>query len=50
MESLTHWLEMNASVLAAVVTIGVAIFLFCCVECLDCSKRKKDELFHRHDV
>ena len=47
---MTHWIAMNAGVLAVVVTAGVAIFLVCCLECSDCSGREKDELFHRHEV
>ncbi len=50
MNTLTHWLVVNASVLAVLVTVGVAIFIFCCLECVDCSKRKKDDLFHHHEV
>ena len=36
--------------LAVLVTVGVAVLLVCCLECSDCSKSEKDELFHRHEV
>ncbi len=50
MTGLFHWLEVNASVLAVLVTVGVAVLLICCLECSDCSKRDKDDLFKRHEV
>jgi len=50
MMGLFHWLEVNASVLAVLVTVGVAVLLICCLECSDCSKVDKDDLFKRHEV
>jgi hypothetical protein len=50
MHTLAQWFGTNASVLAVLVTVGVAVLLVCCLECSDCSKSEKDELFHRHDV
>jgi hypothetical protein len=50
MHTLTQWFGTNASVLAVLVTVGVAVLLVCCLECSDCSKSEKDELFHRHEV
>ena len=50
MNTLAHWLVVNASVLAVLVTVGVAVFLICCLECSNCSCREKDEIFHRHEV
>jgi hypothetical protein len=50
MQILAHWLMANASVVAVLVTIGVAVLLVCCVECTHCPKREKDDLFHRHEV
>jgi len=26
------------------------VLLICCLECSDCSKREKDDLFDRHEV
>ena len=48
MESLVHWLVTNGSVLAVVVTVGVAILLVSCLGCSNCPKREKDEFF-RHE-
>jgi hypothetical protein len=50
MTSLMHWLGINASVLAVLVTVGVAVLLICCLECSNCSDREKDDLFHRHEM
>ena len=50
MSSLMHWLEINASVLAVLVTVGVAVLLICCLECSNCSGSDKDDLFHRRDL
>jgi hypothetical protein len=41
---------MNANILAVLVTVGVAVLLICCMECSDCTKREKDDLFKRHEV
>jgi len=45
-----HWLLTNGGVLALLVTAGVAVLLAVCLECSDCSKREKDELFHRNEL
>jgi hypothetical protein len=50
MTSLFHWFHVNASVLAVLVTAGVAVLLVCCLKCSDCSRREKDDLFKRHEV
>lgn len=50
MQSILHWLQVNASVLAVLVTVGVAILLVCCLTCSNCSCRDKDDLFHRHEL
>ena len=34
MNDLVHWFAINVNVLAAVVTIGVAVFLICCLACI----------------
>ena len=47
MQTLMHWMMVNAGVLAILVTVGVAVLLVCCLECCDCSCREKDEVFHR---
>ncbi len=50
MQEITHWLTENESVLAVLVTVGVAVLLVCCLGCTRCGCREKDELFHRHDT
>ncbi len=45
-----HWLLMNGGILAVLVTAGIAVLLVCCLECSDCSKREKDDLFHRNEL
>jgi hypothetical protein len=45
-----HWLGNNASVMAVLVTVGVAVLLICCLECSNCSKSEKDDLFRRRDL
>jgi hypothetical protein len=50
MQSLVQWFATPANTLALMVTLGVAFFLFCCLECADCSGRDKDDLFSRHAV
>jgi hypothetical protein len=50
MQTLMHWLTVNGSVLAVLVTVGVAVLLVCCLECSHCSCREKDNLFGRHEV
>ncbi len=45
-----HWLSLNGGLLAVLVTAGVAVLLVCCLQCSDCSKREKDDLFHRHEL
>jgi len=50
MQGLWHWLLVNGSVLAILVTVGVAVLLICCLECCNCSCREKDDIFHRREV
>lgn len=50
MTHFVHWLQTNASILAILVTVGVALLLFCCMKCCDCSCRDKDDLFKRHEI
>lgn len=45
-----HWVESYASVLAILITLGVAVLLVCCLECTNCPNRDKDELFNRHEL
>ena len=50
MRSLIHWFAANASVIAILVTAGVAVLLACCLGCSNCGCREKDELFRRREV
>ncbi len=50
MRSLIHWFATNASVIAILVTAGVAVLLACCLGCSNCGCREKDELFRRREV
>ena len=50
MQTLAHWIAVNRSVLAVLVTVGIAVLLVACLECTHCPKRKKDEIFSRHEV
>jgi hypothetical protein len=50
MQSLVQWFTTAENALAVLVTLGVALFVFCCLECTDCSCRDKDDLFRRHAV
>lgn len=50
MTELFQWFEANANVLALLATIGVAVFLVCCLGCTSSSDRDKDDLFKHHEV
>jgi len=44
------WLEWNGTVLAVLVTAGVAILLVCCLGCSSCPERDKDDLFKHREL
>jgi len=49
MFSFLHGFAAMENLLAALVTIGIALLLVCCVECSHCQDREDDDLFrHRH--
>ena len=50
MHTVVHWFASNATVLAILVTLGVAVLLVCCLECTNCPCREKDDLFTRREV
>jgi len=50
MHSLAQWFVTYENAVAIVVTVGVALLLVCCLECTDCSKREKDDIFNRHEL
>jgi hypothetical protein len=49
MFSFLHGFAAIENLLAALVTIGIALLLAACVECSNCPDREEDDLFrHRH--
>lgn len=50
MTGFVNWLEVNANILAVLVTVGVAVLLICCLECSNCAGKEKDDLFKHHGV
>jgi hypothetical protein len=50
MVDLIQWIKVCDNAFAVLATVGVAVFLFCCLECTDCTHRDEDEFFHRREV
>ncbi|HET7103724.1 MAG TPA: hypothetical protein VFI20_06525 [Terracidiphilus sp.] len=50
MHSTAHWIAEYANVLAILVTVAVAVLLVCCLECTNCPRRDKDDLFRHRQV
>ena len=50
MQHLAHWLAVNGSILAVLITVGVAVLLVCCLECTHCGCTEKDEMFRHREV
>jgi hypothetical protein len=50
MHDIASWLTANESVLAVLVTVGMAVLIVCGLECSKCSRREKDDLFDHHEV
>ena len=50
MHNVWQWLVTSGSLLALVVTAGVAVLLVCCLGCAKCPCRDKDEMFRRREV
>jgi hypothetical protein len=50
MERLIHWFTVDGNALAVLVTVGVVLFLVCCLECTNCPSRDKDDIFNHHAV
>jgi hypothetical protein len=50
MTNLIHWFRAYENALAVLVTVGVALFLACCLGCSTCPSRDKDDLFRRRKV
>jgi len=50
MQNMIHWFMTSGSLLAVLVTAGVAVLLVCCLGCSECPCREKDDLFRRRQV
>jgi hypothetical protein len=50
MHHLIHWFSTSGTILAILVTVGVAVLLVCCLGCSNCPNREKDALFRRHEM
>ncbi len=50
MFSFLHGFAAIENLLAALVTIGIALLLVCCVECSSCRDRKDDDIFRHKNV
>jgi hypothetical protein len=50
MESLAQWFTVYENAVAFLVTVGVALFVVCCLECMTAPPRDKDDIFNRHTV
>ena len=48
MDSLIHWFTVYENAVAFMVTVGVALFLACCLESMTAPPRDKDDIFNRH--
>jgi hypothetical protein len=45
-----NWIVISGSLVALVVTVGVAVLLVCCLSCAHCPLKDKDDIFKRHEV
>ncbi|MGA9070305.1 MAG: hypothetical protein WB424_08635 [Terracidiphilus sp.] len=50
MFSFLHGFGAIENLIAALVTIGIALLLACCVECSHCPKREDDDIFRQRNV
>jgi hypothetical protein len=50
MHTLIEWMRSSETLLALIVTAGVAVLLVCCLGCTKCPCREKDDIFSRHEV
>ena len=49
-DNLWHWIVTSGSLVALVVTSGVALLVVCCLSCAHCPCQEKDDLFKRREV
>jgi hypothetical protein len=50
MDSMIHWFTVDGNAIAVMVTVCIAVLLVCCLECTDCPRRDKDDIFRRHSI
>ena len=50
MENLVQWFTAYENAVAFLVTLGVALLVVCCIECVTSPPRDKDDIFNRHTV
>jgi hypothetical protein len=50
MQNFIEWIATNGTILAVLVTVGVAVLLVCCLGCSNCPHREKDDLFRRRQL
>jgi hypothetical protein len=50
MPHLMNWISANGTLMAVIVTGGVAVLLVSCLGCTNCGCREKDELFKRREI
>jgi hypothetical protein len=50
MHSVIHWFVTYENVIAIIVTVGVALVVFCCLKCSECPSREKDDVFRHHSL
>jgi hypothetical protein len=50
MDNLIQWFTDYENIVAVLVTLGVALLVVCCLECVTSPSRDKDDIFNRHTV
>jgi hypothetical protein len=50
MQSLVQWFTTFENAFALLVTLGVAFFLVCCLECATRPTRDNDDIFRHHAI
>ena len=49
-EHVWHSIVVSGSLVALVITLGVAVLIICCLSCARCPLKEKDDLFKRREV
>ena len=50
MGHIANWLTANESILAVLVTVGVAVLVVCGLECTKCGRKDRDDIFTHHEL